>query len=106
MNTSDHEEDDRPSDASLALMLKKAFDEESPKPSLLPGIQERIRIHTRGRYFRRKDNPLRNPTLLLLATGCFLLVLAAVLYASLGSLLLSKKAPAEKATETTPHQER
>ena len=78
--------DERPSDPQLSRLLNAALGE-PPKPtrSLLPGVEHRIFVQSRGRYFRHR-RALTNPSLLLLGLGCVLLVLAAVAYLTLGKL--------------------
>jgi hypothetical protein len=75
--------DDRDSspgdDRSLSLLKSALRDAPHPERSLLPKIQDRIRLRTRGRYFRSRYSRSLDPiSLLLIACLLVLLVLTAV----------------------------
>jgi hypothetical protein len=71
---------DRASDP-IAQMLRGALKESpSPKRSLLPQIQQRIRITTRGRYFRDRWSTARDPVPLLLMAALLILILCAAVF--------------------------
>jgi hypothetical protein len=71
---------DRASDP-LGGLLKNAL-REPPEPgrSFLPKIQERIRMRTRGRYFRDRWSVARDPVSLLLMVALLILILAAAVF--------------------------
>ncbi len=78
--------DERPSDPEFGRWLNAALGE-PPRPtrSLLPSVEQRIFVQSKGRHFRR-SRALTNPSLLVLGLGCVLLVLAAAAYLTLGRL--------------------
>ncbi|HSC89443.1 MAG TPA: hypothetical protein VLC09_19305 [Polyangiaceae bacterium] len=80
MTEHDLPEQDRPSEPPLPLLARALAQPPKPARSLLPGIQERIRERTHGRYFRRRRVDLRNPTTLLLGVVLLVLVLSAATY--------------------------
>lgn len=67
-------------DPSL-LLLKSALGE-APRPprSLLPKIQDRIHLRTRGRYFKTRYSRSLDPIPLLLVAALLVLLLAAAVY--------------------------
>lgn len=76
----DADEDDRPSDPIVGL-LRGALEEPPPlKRSLLPGIQTRIRIQTKGRYYRDRFSQSKNPVSFLLMAILLVLILAVALF--------------------------
>lgn len=71
---------DRPSDP-IAEMLRGALHQvPTPKRSLLPQIQQRIRITTKGRYFRDRWSTARDPVPLLLMAALLILILCAAVF--------------------------
>ncbi len=51
-----------------------------PRRSLLPKIQDRIRVRTRGRYFRDRYSQSTDPVPLILLMALFVLVISAAVY--------------------------
>lgn len=80
------EGDERPSDPEFGRWLSAALGE-APRPnrSLVDAVEHRIFVHSRGRHFRRTRR-LTHPSLLLLAIGCVVSILAAAAYVTLGPL--------------------
>lgn len=65
----------------------------APEKSLLPGIQHRIYVQTRGRYFHSRRTRMRDPYLLLLMTALLILAIGAAAFVALHPLLDDSKAP-------------
>jgi hypothetical protein len=66
-------------DQALSLLKNALQDAPLPDRSLLPKIQDRIRIRTRGRYFRSRYSRSLDPIpLLLIVCLLVLLVLTAI----------------------------
>jgi hypothetical protein len=80
-------ESERNSDPLGGLLGRALSDVPVPQGSLLPGIQHRIRVRTKGRYFRDRWNVVRNPVTLLLMTALLVLVLAAAIFLVMEALL-------------------
>lgn len=72
----------------VAELLKKAL-ANPPLPSreFLPGVQKKIRIKTRGRYFRDRWSTSRNPVSLILMATLLLIILSAALFLVLQPLV-------------------
>jgi hypothetical protein len=81
-------ENDRDSSPELKALLGRAYERvPMPERSLLPSIQERLYVHTRGRYFKRKSDGLSGRTTLLLGLAMLLLILALIGFVGLEPLL-------------------
>src|SRR5690606_33869326 len=99
---------DRPSDP-IAQMLRGALDKApTPEHSLLPKIQKRIRIITRGRYYRDRWSATRDPVSLLLMIALLILILAAALFLVMQPLVDAPQktqlpAPAEDLMAPSPN---
>lgn len=66
-------------DPALSLLKSALYKAPLPERSLLPKIQDRIRIRTRGRYFRTRYSRSLDPVpLLLIVCLLILLLLTAV----------------------------
>lgn len=71
--------DDRSSDPLGGLLRSALAEPPSPGRSFLPKIQERIRVRTRGRFYRDRWSVVRDPvSLILMAALLVLIILAAV----------------------------
>ncbi len=72
----------------VAALLQRAL-AEPPEPQIrfLPGIKERIRQRTRGRYFGRRREVFRDPMILMLMAAILVLLMGAVIYVVLEPLL-------------------
>lgn len=81
------QEGDRPSDPMAALLKQALAEPPAPKRSLLPGIQQRIRVHTRGRYYKDRWSLDSNPVSLLLMVALLILTLGAALFMVLQPLI-------------------
>lgn len=80
-------EGERASDPLGGLLGRALSQVPSPRGSLLPGIQHRIRMRTKGRYYRARWNSVRNPTTLLLMMALLVLISAAAIFLVLEALL-------------------
>lgn len=76
----------------LGGLLKNAL-REPPKParSLLPKIQERIRLRTRGRYFRDRWSVARDPVSMILMVALLIAILAAAVFLVMQPLVSAPK---------------
>src|SRR5690349_9364763 len=76
------------SDDPVAALLRKALAAPpEPKIHFLPGVQERIRIRTRGRYFAARRARYRDPIILLLIAATLILLIGAVVFVVLEPLV-------------------
>jgi|SRR6187551_1265063 len=75
---------------ALASLLQKAL-AQPPEPHVrfLPGVQERIRLRTRGRYFGARRAVFRDPLLLLLMAALLILMIGVVVFLVLEPLMSS-----------------
>ena len=71
---------DRASDPLSGLLRSALAEAPVPERSLLPGIQQRIRVRTKGRYFRDRWSTARDPVSYLLMAALLILILAAALF--------------------------
>ncbi len=74
------DEGDRPSDPITVLLRDALKETPRPKRSLLPGVQQRIRIQTKGRYYRDRFSRSENPVSFLLMAILLVLILATALF--------------------------
>lgn len=72
--------EDRNSDPLGGLLKSALAEPPARKKSLLPKIQERIRIRTRGRYYRDRWSTARDPVSLILMVALLILILAAAVF--------------------------
>lgn len=77
---SEEHEEDRDSGAISALLQQALADPPAPKKSLLPGIQERIRVRTKGRYYRDRFSKAKDPVPLLLMAVLLVLIICATTF--------------------------
>ena len=78
-STPDDRDSSHDDDPSLSLLRNALRDAPHPERSLLPKIQDRIRLRTRGRYFRTRYSRSLDPiSLMLIVCLLVLLVLTAV----------------------------
>ena len=91
---------DRSTQDPVTLLLQKAL-AQPPEPRIvfLPGVQERIRSRTRGRYFGKRRAVFRDPVILLLATALLILLMGAVVFVVFDTLL------SPSSTSKEPHEE-
>jgi hypothetical protein len=89
------------SDPITGLLQKALDDAPLPKRSLLPKIQQRIHITTRGRYYRDRFSQLQSPVSLLLMAALLIAILAAAVFLVLQPLM---EAP-EETDLPTPAQD-
>ena len=76
----DSEIDDSEDELLTQLLQKSLADAPDPGPSLLPGIQRRIRQQTRGRFYRDRWSEGKRPIpLLLMAALLILMVILSIL---------------------------
>lgn len=76
----------------LGGLLKSALrDPPDPGGSLLPKIQERIRVRTRGRFYRDRWSALPDPVSLILMTALLILILAVAVFLVLQPLVSAPK---------------
>lgn len=92
---------DRPSDPIAAVLKSALADAPHPPRSLLPKIQQRIRVTTRGRYYRDRWSTARDPVPILLMIALLILILAAAVFLVLQPLV---EAP-EKTHLPTPAED-
>jgi len=91
----------------VAALLKRAL-AQPPEPQIhfLPGVQERIRRRTKGRYFGSRRATFRDPIILLLITGMLILLMGAVVFLVLDSLMESptpeKSSPGAPTSKARP----
>jgi|GEM_PF-2318881 len=78
---------DRDSNPMAALLQQALAEPPAPKRSLLPNIQQRIRVHTRGRFYRDRWSVARDPISLLLMVALLILILGAALFMVLQPLI-------------------
>jgi len=83
------ERGDEPSVSNpVAALLQKALaSPPEPKIHFLPGVQERIRIRTRGRYFAARRARYRDPIILLLVAATLILLIGALVFLVLEPLV-------------------
>jgi hypothetical protein len=85
----EHEEiqGDEHEDEAIRKLVKRALaiDPNAPVPSLLPGVQRRIRRRSRGRFFADRWSTTQTRASYLLV-GLLTLLVAAIAYFALGSL--------------------
>lgn len=73
--------DSAPGSGPLGDLLRGALaDVPVPARSFLPGIQHRIRVKTRGKYFRDRWSTTRDPVSLLLMCALLILILVTALF--------------------------
>lgn len=77
---SEEQEQDRDSGAISALLQQALAEAPAPKKSLLPGIQERIRVRTKGRYYRDRFSKAKDPVPLLLMAVLLVLIICAATF--------------------------
>lgn len=80
-------DDDRASDPMAELLKRALADAPSPTRDFLPNIQKKIRLRTRGRYFRDRWSTSRNPVSLILMATLLLVILCATLFLVLQPLV-------------------
>jgi hypothetical protein len=78
---------DRASDPIATALRGALAYAPSPQKSLLPKIQQRIRITTRGRYYRDRWSTARDPVPFLLMIALLILILAAAVFLVLQPLV-------------------
>jgi len=99
LKSAPHYSDAEPSDepaasAPVAVLLQKALaSPPEPKIHFLPGVQERIRIRTRGRYFATRRARFRDPIILLLIAATLILLIGALVFAVLEPLVSPGQLP-------------
>ncbi len=71
---------DRPSDPLGGLLKSALAEPPPPRRSFLPKIQERIRIRTRGRFYRDRWSTARDPVSLLLMVALLVLIILAAVF--------------------------
>lgn len=71
---------ERASDPLGGLLKSVLREPPDPGRSFLPKIQERIRVRTRGRYFRDRWSVARDPVSLLLMAALLILIVAAAVF--------------------------
>jgi hypothetical protein len=82
---------DRPTPDAATSLLRAALREPPPlRRSLLPGIKERLRVRTRGRYFRDRSRLAQVPLTLVLGVAVLLGIFLIALALSLGWGLLGR----------------
>jgi hypothetical protein len=89
------------SDPVAALLQKALATPPEPKIHFLPGVQERIRIRTRGRYFAARRARHRDPIILLLIAATLILLIGALVFVVLEPLV-SPRPPTEVDHSTQP----
>lgn len=75
------------SDPDLTRLRDALASPPGPEKSLLPQIQRRIFVNTKGRYFRQRDRANRDPLPLILGSALLVLALLAATYYALSPLL-------------------
>ncbi len=85
----------------VASLLQKAL-ATPPEPQIrfLPHVQERIRIRTRGRYFKKRREAFRDPIILLLMAAVLILLLGAAAFFTLEPMM-GPVAPSEGAAPSS-----
>jgi hypothetical protein len=78
---------DHDSDPMAELLKRALADAPTPKRDFLPGVQKKIRLRTRGRYFRDRWSTSRNPVSLILMATLLLVILCAALFLVLQPLV-------------------
>lgn len=65
----------------MAALLQRAL-ARPPEPQIrfLPGVQERIRLRSRGRHFAARRTAYRDPIMLLLLAASIILLVGAVVF--------------------------
>ncbi len=71
---------DRLSDPLGGLLRSALAEPPRPKRSFLPKIQERIRVRTRGRFYRDRWSVAQNPVSLILMAALLVLILLAAVF--------------------------
>lgn len=87
----DEPESERASDPLGGLLKNALGAPPDPGRSFLPKIQERIRVRTRGRYFRDRWSVARDPVSLLLMVALLILILAAAVFLVMQPLMSAPK---------------
>jgi len=79
---------DPPTNDPVTLLLQKAL-AQPPEPRIvfLPGVQERIRLRTRGRYFGKRRSAFRDPVILLLVSAMLILLMGVVVFVVFEALM-------------------
>lgn len=73
-------------ESALGGGLRRALSEAAPKePDLLPGVQRRLRLRSKGRFYSRTESSGMSPWPLLIASVALLVALA-VGYVALGQM--------------------
>lgn len=78
---------ERDSDRMAQLLRSALAEPPALTKSLLPSIQERIRLRTRGRYYRDRWSRSRNPISLVLIATLIILIMTAAVYLVLQPLV-------------------
>lgn len=85
----DGPESERASDPLGGLLKSALAEPPDPGRSFLPKIQERIRLRTRGRYYRDRWSVARDPVSLILMVALLILILAAAVFLVMQPLVSS-----------------
>lgn len=78
---------DRSSDPLGGLLARALADAPAPPKSLLPGIQHRIRVRTKGLYYRDRWGGTRGPISLLLMVALLILIMVAAIFLVMHALV-------------------
>jgi hypothetical protein len=81
------EDQDDDSDPMANLLRRALADAPLPRRDFLPGVQKKIRVRTRGRFFRDRWSTSRNPVSLILMATLLLVILCAALFLVLQPLV-------------------